>query len=250
MSAIEQIKKAGTSAVPFLIEALKPPKILSERTQSIRITSALLLGKTEDKRAFIPLTKALKDRNRFVREASCLALSYLKRKEAIPYLKEALKDRSGNVRMRAALALARLGDTSGKELAIKTIAEDDVTAQLLATEVLEELKAEDAIPTLLSYIKPTSLSWTIVHSYLAIAKIEASVLTEEDKLTYYDNTLKTHNQFEVAQWASDKLYTLIKEKHLLSQRAEEILKRAIEEYQYPGSYCAAKVLFRLYREKI
>lgn len=250
--AIEGIKKLGTLAVPSLIEVLeeKPLKILStkekEKIQRIKITSIILLGKTKDKRAKEPIINALKDKDKFVREASCLGLSYLKDPSTIPYLKALLKDKSGNVRMRAALALARLGNDAGKELAIKAINEDDITAQFLAGDVLEALKADDAIPILKSYIdNPNSLSWTRVHSLLAISKIEASKLKDEDRLEYLNNTLKTHQQLEVAKWAAQELANLILNQDPLSSKAREILENASSNYPYPGGYCAYKVLLRI-----
>ncbi len=249
--AIEQLKLMGTSAVPYLIEGLETkPRILKEEVSQKRIVCAILLGKTKDKRGKIPLIKALSDNDKFVREASCLGLSYLKDKDTIKELKKALNDLSGNVKMRAGLALARLGDYSGKTMAIESINQDDITAQFLATDVLEELKAKDAIPILQSYINnPKSLSWTRVHSLLAIAKIEASELIKEEKLNYYDKTLKEHKQLEVTRWVCDELLKLITEKDPLSIKAEEILKKAGEEYDFPGGYCAYKALLMLEKRK-
>lgn len=251
LEAIKRIEDKGTLAVPSLIEAIERRKtrgLTSEENQQLRVTSCILLGKTRDKRALSPLLKALKDEDKFVREASLLGISYLGEKKVIPELKNFLRDPSGNIRMRAALALARLNDRSGYLPALNAIKEDDVCAQFLATDVLGELRAEEAIPILQSYIdNPESLSWTRVHAMLAIAKIKSSLLRKKERLSFFDDTLSKHKQLEVCQWITEELARLILEDDPLSKEAILILKRAAEEYPFPGGYSAYKRLLMLQR---
>ena len=212
----------------------------SSLQQKERVLAILTIGKstTTVERSRTILEEILeKDENKFCREASAMALGILCDKKAIPKLKQSLKDDFGNVKMRAVWALAKMGDKSGKELALETIKGEDVTAQLLAVEAIEAIGDKDMIDELKKNLDSKNV-WTKIHSKLAIKRLEIQGLSEAEKLNFLEKTLKD-NQLEVNRWAAIELGKRG------TTEAINILKQATKDRENPGNYSARKILQRL-----
>lgn len=246
--AIKEIEQIGVPTLPKLQEIAKD----ANKPQEERITAIVLLGrvgnKTEEKSSLRnevrnALQDILKnDEDKFSREASAIGLGYLLDKEAIPQLQEALNDQSGNVKMRSAWALAKLEDNSGKELALVSIKGKDVTAQLLAIEVLEAIGDKSVINALDQNVNnPNSSTWTKINSQLAIKRLEIIGLNGTDKLTFLKETLND-TQFEINEWAAQELAKEVTQKTPNGPQALEILKQTANDQKIAGSYPAEKML--------
>ncbi|MBN1384574.1 MAG: HEAT repeat domain-containing protein [Elusimicrobia bacterium] len=235
--AIKEIEKIGKPAVAHLRQLAKDKK----KDQNSRISAIVLLGRMKAEEAGTDLEEVLeKDDNKFCREASAIALGKIKNKKAIPKLKKALKDESGNVRMRAVWALAKMGDKSGKKLALDIIKSKDVTAQLLAVEALEAIGDKDVIPELENNLNSNSV-WTRIHSKLAIKRLKIQGLSEQEKLNFLKETLKDE-QFEVNQWSAQELTKVG------TPEAIGILKETAKDETISGSYSAKKVLMIMLKQ--
>jgi len=139
--------------------------------------------------------------------------------------------------MRAVWALAKMGDKSGKQLALDTIKDKDVTAQLLSVEALEVIGDKDAIPELKKNLDSKNV-WAKIHSKLAIKRLEIQGLSETEKLDFLKETLKDE-QFEVNQWSATELGKIG------TPEAITILKETAKDTKVAGSYSAGKILMRL-----
>ncbi len=171
----KELESIGQPALPQIQEIAKD----QTRSRDERITALILMGRigknAPNPQLRIQLEDTLKnDNDDLTREASAIALGHLKDQESIPKLKDALNDRSGNVRMRAALGLAKLGDKYGKTPALQAITQKNVTAQLLAIDVLEEYNDKSVLSQLKANLNSDNV-WTRIHSMLAIKRIEETM---------------------------------------------------------------------------
>lgn len=82
------------------------------------------------------VSRMLKDKSTTMRRLALSAALEHRGRAAIPALKEALKDPDGNVRMKAAQNLAKLGDKSGRFLALDELDHGDWKTQAVAIETL------------------------------------------------------------------------------------------------------------------
>lgn len=234
-SVAAEIERSGKSAVKPLREIAKDKR----RHRDARIASILLLGrlKTREARADMETLLATDDDN-FCREASAIALGDLGDKKAITALKEGMRDKSVNVRMRSVRALAKLGDLSGRDLALKTLTkESDVTGKLLASDALQEIGDKSVIPELESHLNDSNI-WTKIYAKLAIKKIGMAGLAEDAQIAYLKESLKD-TQSEVDQWAAITLAKIGKSK------AIGVLVESSKDKNLPGNYAARKVLEKL-----
>ncbi|MDD5259948.1 MAG: HEAT repeat domain-containing protein [bacterium] len=258
----KELEVIGQDALPQIQEIAKD----KARTRDERITALILMGRigknapvdTEQppkgqkmmgsqqkhsnrKQVRMQLEDTLKnDDDDLTREASALALGHLKDHDAIPKLKDGLNDRSGNVRMRAALGLAKLGDTDGKAPALQALTQKDVTAQLLAIDVLEEYNEKSVIPQLKKNLKSDNV-WTRIHSMLAIKRIEIKELQGLSRLNYLQDTLKD-KQFEVNNWAAESLMKEVANSTENRPQALNILKDNAKNNEIAGCYSCNKML--------
>ncbi|OGS19183.1 MAG: hypothetical protein A3J83_07320 [Elusimicrobia bacterium RIFOXYA2_FULL_40_6] len=233
--AIEELKKIGKPAVTKLKLLAKDKK----KDKETRISSIILLGQLKASDAQPDLEDTLKnEENDSCREASAIALGHLDKKESIPKLKQALNDQSVNVRMRSVWALAKLGDKTGKELAIKTLLEDkNVTGKVLASEALEAIGDKDTISQLQQYVNDGNV-WTRIYAKLTIKKLGMVGLSESQRLGFLKDSLKD-SQFEVNQWASIELAKIG------TPEAINILKEVAKDPSTKGNRSADKVLMKL-----
>jgi len=231
--AIMEIEKIGKSVAPQLRQLAKD----KEKDQDSRVSAIILLGKLKDGESEIDLENLLeKDEDKFCREASAISLGNLNDKKAIPKLKQALKDESGNVRMRAVWALAKMGDKSGKQLALDTIQkEKDATHKLLAAEALGEIGDKDIIPELEENFKSSDIR-TRWYSKVAIKKIGMANMDEQSRIKYLEKIL---NSDEMNNWSAVELVKIG------TAEAINALKETAKNAKNPGSGSAYKVLEKL-----
>ena len=233
--AVKEIEKIGKPAVTQLRQLAKDKK----KDQNSRISAIVLLGRMNAEESGADLEKILeKDEDKLCREASAISLGNLGNKKAIPKLKQALKDESGNVRMRAVQSLAKLGDKSGKQLALDTLTkENDVTGKILAGDALEAIGDKNLIPILRQYDNDNNV-WTRVYTNLAIKKLEMVGLSGSEQMQYLKKALND-SQNVVNQWSVLKLA------EIGTNEAINILKEAAKNKEIKGSRIAKGVLIKL-----
>lgn len=231
--AIKELEKIGSPALPQLRELAKDKK----KDSDARVSAIILLGRIKASEASPDLEAILEeDNDKFCREASAISLGNLGDRKAIPKLKQAMKDKSGNVRMRAVWAMAKLGDKSGKQLALETIKEGkDATHKLLASEALGEIGDKDAIPELKENLKSPDVR-TRWFSKVAIKKIEMARMTVAEKIKELEKTL---NGDDMNNWAAIELAKIG------TSEATETLKKTYRDKESPGSASAYKVLIKM-----
>lgn len=86
--------------------------LTTSKASKARLSAAIALGDTRDKRALRPLIRALKDKDKTVRAVAAMALGNLGDTKALPSLQRATQDEAKSVRRSALTAIARIRATS------------------------------------------------------------------------------------------------------------------------------------------
>ncbi len=161
-------------AVPYLIEALKEPRELIQRSSAqalgrIRCYSAIpaliegarnesdyvrfdcvtALGKMDDPRVYKPLIAALNDESTYVRWAATEALGDLKVAEAYPWLVNGLRDSSSYSRSAAANALGKFGDPAAVPHLRTSLYDRNLWVRNASARALARLGEKEGIPVLI-----------------------------------------------------------------------------------------------------
>jgi HEAT repeat protein len=231
--AARQIEKEGKAAGRHLRRFAKDRK----NDRNSRVAAIALIGRIKDDEATEDLEGLLEnDGDQLCREASAMALGNLGNRKTIRTLKNALKDESPNVRMRSVWALAKLGDTSGKELAMQAIREEEnATEKMLAAEALGAVGDKSCISELQQNPSNSNLAvrW---YSKVAIKQIEMSSMSESEIIQYLAGILNGPN---MNNWTSVQLAMIG------TPEAVKALKDIAADPHSNGQPAAQKVLDKL-----
>jgi len=164
---VEAIFDFGPCAVPALIDVLESPpgkyssnaiivvarvlgmlksqqatpliiQLLSNKDVSVRINAAHALGDLGDPGAVSDLAALVNDPSWEVRSKAMKSLGKLHAEQEMATLSRSLTDQSWWVRFSGAQALYSLGEAGVKELQLVMVKSDDINAQEMCREVLEE----------------------------------------------------------------------------------------------------------------
>ena len=136
-----------------------------------RAHAATALGKSGDKRAFLPLTWALKDLDGGVRTFAARALGELKDERAVKFLVQRMRmDEHHPVQIEAIKSLVQIQGRKAAE-PLLSVLEDlniDERARAEAAEALGELREKRAAPALVEILKTSSENMYLVLEGAAI----------------------------------------------------------------------------------
>jgi HEAT repeat protein len=141
-AAFEDIRKIGTSAVLFLVDALK------DEGGDVRSGAAVGLGIVRDARGVLPLCDALKDQEPDVRRNAAHALGEIRDAHGVLPLVEALNDGNWSVRSEAAQALGNIGDPGAVTALSGALKDSDSDVRRSAARALNKLGDARALPVL------------------------------------------------------------------------------------------------------
>ncbi|OGS21551.1 MAG: hypothetical protein A2252_07340 [Elusimicrobia bacterium RIFOXYA2_FULL_39_19] len=233
-SAFEEIKKMDKTEISGELRKLAKDK---NSQQAHRTVSIVLLGQIKDYDSEKDIVEILNTEDNYIMKNACLiSLGHMGKKDLIPLIKSHLNDEPKTVSLRSAWALAKLGDFSGKGIAINTLLQDTiVTHKAIASEVIEQIGDKSIIDELKTF-KNNSNDWTQIYINLTIAKLQISGLSKEEQINILKNTI-SDNQFEIRKWAADKL------DEIGTPEAMKTLEDIAKDRDNKGSYVAGKILF-------
>ena len=234
--SIRALADMGSDATGAIITELQTNLHVDRRT---KILLTKLLGNTHDAEGDALLTSLLRsDADPLVRQAAAVGMGQSGRRIHLETLRTLVNEKKENlaVRLQAAWALGKLGDGSGKGLALKTISAKsggDGTPKFLAVEALEAIADDSCLPELDRNWRFESDPWTRILSRVAATRIRYSKIAVADRIEYLRKAI-SDPQFEVCEWAAQSL------EQLGTVEARKVLVETAASPSSPGAYSAQK----------
>ncbi len=237
---IKALREVGESAVP----ELKKAAFDNKEDNEIRSIALYRLAKLKRKEQRQDIEKCLLSDEQFqIRSAASNALAELGETDSLPVLRKALKeDTNGTSRMYAALALVRMGDRSVRISAEEAITANDVNAQIVAVQVLEEIGDKSRVPYLKSQAHSSNNKWNQLHLKQAAYAIELKDLQDQARLEYLKNILYSENALLMQKWAAARIAAIE------TPGAYEFLITLHNDPKCAAHYAIGRVLERLQLE--
>lgn len=151
--AKEDVIRIVTYPNPIPEAAPHMMKLLRDKNNIIRSTTASALGRFGAKEAIPELMKLLNDTEEDVCTSSIKALGELSAKEAIPQIKELINDNESIwIRQSAATALGKMGAKETIPELIKLLKDNNDSIRTSAANALGDLEAKEAIPAIVKLL--------------------------------------------------------------------------------------------------